>query len=85
MITKNAIIKLISDTTCEDRAENLTELYTIAKTSLFDDLITSKSIKLKYDVMRVCMKINIIEINKTRDLKILKTLKIKRLLLSKIG
>ena len=58
------------------------ELYIIAKISLFDNLIANKLIKLKFNVIRVCIKINIIEVNKTRDLKILK---INKLLLSIIS
>ena len=65
----------------DDRLESLIESCIIAKISLFGDLTTNMTIKLKYDVMRVYMKIDVIEMNKTRNLKILK---MKKLLLPKI-
>ena len=63
---KNTIVKLINDTIYKNRVENLIELYIVAKISICGDLTTSEPIKLKYNVMRVCMKIDITKINKMR-------------------
>ena len=48
-------------------------------------LAAGKPIGLKYDVMRVCMEVDVAEVDETRGLEVLKVLDVDGLLLPEVG